>query len=329
MTRPDSPVLHQARETLNIEIQAISGLLDGLGEDFERAVDLLLNMRGRAIVCGMGKSGAIATKIVGTLASTGTPAHFMHPADAVHGDLGMVTADDVVVMLSNSGETDEIVRILPALKRIGAQLIAITGGLQSTLARDSDIVLAACVSREACPLNLAPTASAIAALAMGDALAMALMSVRGFTSDDFAGYHPAGALGRRVLLRVRDIMHSGPDNPSVGLEATVLDALLAMTRASVRGAVSVIDDAGRLCGFFTDGDFRLLMQREDDRNAVMALPVSQVMTRRPTTAPPDMLAAEAARIMQERKFDNLPVVDPDGKSLGTIDIQDLMIAGVV
>jgi len=277
----------------------------------------------------MGKSGAIGRKIAGTLASTGTPAYFMHPAEAVHGDLGMVTGDDVVILLSNSGETDEISQILPGLKRIGARLIAICGGPQSTLARESDVVLNACVTREACPLNLAPTASTVAALAMGDALAMALMSARGFTTDDFAVFHPAGSLGKRILLRVRDIMHSGQDNPTVGLDATVLDALLVMTTATVRGAVSVVDNNDRLRGFFTDGDFRLLMQREADRNAVMALPVSQVMTLRPTVAKPDMLAAAAARVMQDRQFDNLPVVDDEGKSIGTVDIQDLMTAGVV
>jgi arabinose-5-phosphate isomerase len=325
----ESPILEQARETLRIEMQAIGDLVDSLGADFEHAVDMLLHMQGRAIVCGMGKSGAIGRKIAGTLASTGTPAYYLHPAEAVHGDLGMVTGDDVVIMLSNSGETEEIVHILPSIKRIGAKIISICGKMQSTLTRDSEVVLSACVSREACPLNLAPTASTIAALAMGDALAMALMTARGFTTDDFAIYHPSGSLGKRILLRVRDIMHSGQDNPTIGLDATVLDALLVMTSATVRGAVSVVDNSGRLRGFFTDGDFRLLMQREPDRNAVMARPVLQVMTLRPTVTSPDMLAAEAARIMQDRKFDNLPVVDADGLALGTVDIQDLMTEGVV
>ncbi len=322
-------VLQQARETLRIESEAVSRLSERLGEEFVRAVKLLLGMRGRAVTSGVGKSGAVARKLAGTLASTGTPAFFMHPTEAQHGDLGMVTGEDVVILFSNSGETEEVVELLPWLKRRGAKIIAICGRPHSTLGREADVVLDASVEREACPLGLAPTASTLAAMAMGDALAMAVMAARGFTAEDFARTHPGGLLGRRVLLRVRDLMHGGEDNPTVPLDATVLDALLAMTHSAIRGAVSVVDEQGRLRGLFTDGDFRVLMQRETDWGSVMRRPISQVMTLRPTTIHPDALAAEAARIMQEKQFDNLPVVDEEGRAVGMLDIQDLIRAGLV
>lgn len=318
----------QARETLDIEAKAIRRLSERLGEDFRRAVKLLLDLRGRAVTSGIGKSGAVARKIAGTLASTGTPAFFMHPTEAQHGDLGMVTADDVVLIFSNSGETDEVTVLLPWLKRVGAPIIAVCGRLHSTLAREADAVLDASVEREACPLGLVPTASAIAQMALGDALAMAVMAARGFTVEDYARTHPAGTIGRKVLLRVKDLMHAGQDNPTIPLSATVLEALLVMTNSPIRGAVSVVDEDGRLAGFFTDGDFRVLMQREGDWGAVMRRPIAEVMTRTPTTTSPETLAQEAARIMQAKQFDNLPVVDSDGRAVGMLDIQDVIRAGL-
>ncbi|MCD6360488.1 MAG: KpsF/GutQ family sugar-phosphate isomerase [Armatimonadetes bacterium] len=322
-------MLEQARETLRIETEALQGLIDRLDERFIEAVELLLNMRGRVIVTGIGKSGAIGAKLAGTLASTGTAAYFMHAAEAVHGDLGMVSSDDVAIMITNSGETDELVRILPAIKRRGASIIAICGNEGSTVGREADVLLDASVEREACPLGLAPTSSSLAELALGDALAMALMRARGFTIEEYGETHPGGQLGKRILLRVEDLMHSGDDNPTVGTGATVEEALLAMSTAAVRGAVSIVDDEGKLLGLFTDGDFRLLMQKVRDRNEVMALPIVEVMTREPTVAEVGTLAVEAVRIMDEREFDNMPVVDAAGHAVGILDVQDLMKAGIV
>lgn len=321
--------LGQARDTIAVEAEAVARLADRLGDEFLTAVRMLLEMEGRAVTSGVGKSGAVARKAASTLASTGTPAFFMHPTEAQHGDLGMVTRKDVVIIFSNSGETDEVTVLLPWIKRMGASIIAICGRAQSTLAREADVVLDASVEREACPLGLAPTASTLAAMALADALAMAVMAARGFTAEDFARTHPGGALGRRVLMRVADLMHSGEGNPVAPMSATVLDALLVMTKASVRGAVSIVDEDGRLRGLFTDGDFRVLMQREKDWAAVMRRPVAEVMTRTPTTISPNALAAEAARIMQDRQFDNLPVIDEKGRAVGMLDIQDLIRAGIV
>jgi arabinose-5-phosphate isomerase len=321
--------LEQARRTLAIERDSVGALLGRVDESFVAACELLLDMRGRAVLSGIGKSGAIARKLASTLASTGTLAFFMHPAEAMHGDLGMISEDDVVIFLSNSGETEEILNVLPAVRRRGAKVISLCGVPSSHLAADSDVLLDASVECEACPLGLAPTASCAAALALGDALAMALMTARGFTLEDYALSHPGGTLGRKTLWRVRDVMHTGADNPILPLQSTVLDALLTMSQATVRGAVSIVDEEGRLRGLFTDGDFRLLMQREADRNAVMGRPITEVMTTRPTTADPEMLAARATRIMQERAFDNLPVVDGDGMAVGMVDIQDLLQAGIV
>jgi len=325
----EAEIIGHARQALAIEQAAIGALGARVGEDFTRACELLLSMQGRAIISGIGKSGAVARKIAGTLSSTGTPAYFMHPAEAVHGDLGMVTEQDVVVFLSNSGETSEVIDILPAVRRRGARIVSICGATGSRLAAESDAVLDASVECEACPLGLAPTASCIAAMALGDALAVALMAARGFTLEDYAAGHPGGVLGRRTLWRVKDAMHSGDENPTIGTHATVMDALMVMSQASVRGAVSIVDDDGKLRGLFTDGDFRVLMQREADRNAAMACPIVQVMTVIPTTVGPDVLAATAARLMQEREFDNLPVVDGDGVVVGMVDIQDLLKAGIV
>lgn len=322
-------ILEQARDTLRLESAAVNCLAERLDDRFVDAVELLLATRGRVIVAGIGKSGAIGRKLAGTLASTGTPAYFMHAAEAVHGDLGMIGGEDVAILITNSGETDEVVRILPAIKRRGARIIAICGNRGSTVGREADVLLDASVEREACPLGLAPTSSALAELAMGDALAMALMRARGFTLEDYGERHPGGQLGKRVLLRVEDLMHTGEDNPTVGLDATVEQALLAMSTATVRGAVSVVDEQGRLRGLFTDGDFRLLMQKVADRNDVMARPIVEVMTREPTVARVGTLAVEALRTMDQRQFDNIPVVDADGRALGMLDVQDLMKAGIV
>lgn len=329
MTIDRDAVLAQARETLRIESEAVARLLDRLDDEFVRAVEALLSMRGRAIVCGIGKSGAVGRKLAATLASTGTPAYFMHAAEAVHGDLGMINLDDLAILITNSGETEEIVRILPLIKRRGAGIIGIVGRRDSTVGRAADIVLDASVEREACPLNLAPTSSAIAELALGDALAMAVMAARGFSADDFGATHPGGQLGKRVLLRVEDLMHGGDDNPMLSLDSTVEEALLAMTNAAVRGSVAIVDENGVLRGLFTDGDFRRLMQKETDRNAVMTRPISEVMTRNPTAVPLGTLAIEAVNLMDEREFDNVPVVDEAGRAVGMLDIQDLMKAGLV
>ena len=325
----EAAILASARRTFDIESCAISSLGDRVGNGFVEAVRLLVHLPGHVIVSGVGKSGAVGRKISGTLASTGSPAVFMHPVEAVHGDLGIVTAQDAALLLSNSGETEEVLRLVPVLKRRRTPTIAIVGNTNSTIGQQADIALDAAVSAEACPLGLAPTASTAAQLAMGDALAMAVMEARGYSADDYAEHHPAGALGRRILLRVADIMHAGEANPTVSLDATVLDAVLTMTRAPVRGVVTIVDTSGKLKGLFTDGDFRLLMQREQDRNAVMAMPISRAMTLRPTTVAPDCSAAEAVTIMQDREFDNLPVVDADGVAVGVVDIQDIIRAGVV
>ncbi|MCE5217185.1 KpsF/GutQ family sugar-phosphate isomerase [bacterium] len=326
---PSTQILDQALQTLETEQEAIARLRQRIGEPFVAACELLLGMKGRAVVSGMGKSGAVGRKLSSTLASTGTPSFFMHPAEAIHGDLGMVTEADVVIFLSNSGETEEILNILPAVRRRGAGIISLCGAAESSLAQHSDVTLDASVECEACPLGLAPTASCIAQMALGDALAMSLMRARGFTTEDYAQSHPGGTLGRKVLWRVADVMHSGDDNPTVTTSATVLDALLTMSGARVRGAVSIVDEAGKLRGLFTDGDFRVLMQREPDRNAVMCRAITEAMTAQPTTTTPETLAARAAKLMQDREFDNLPVVDAEGVAVGMLDIQDLLKAGIV
>lgn len=325
----NSTILNQARQTLQTEADAINAAASRLGDDFVRAAQILLETRGRVIVCGIGKSGAIARKIASTLASTGTPALFVHAAEAMHGDLGMICDGDVVIMLSNSGETDEILDILPAVKRRKVKLIALCGAEASTLAQAADAFLDARCEREACPLGLAPTTSAAVALALGDALAMSVMAARGFTADDYARTHPGGSLGRRLLLRVSDVMHTGDDNPTLSPDATVMEAILMMSTAPVRGVVTIVDGKGKLIGLFTDGDFRQLMRQVVDHNQVMAGPISEVMTKQPTVTRPDVLAAEGLRIMEEREFDNLPVVDEAGYAVGMVDIQDLMKLRVI
>lgn len=314
-----------AKEVLQIEADAIRQLTERIGSDFERAVHLLLNCKGHVVVTGMGKSGAIGRKIAATLSSTGTPSLFLHPAEGVHGDLGAITPNDVVIALSYSGETDELLTILPAIKRLGVPLIVLTGNPNSTLAKAADVVLDVSVEREACPLNLAPTASAAAMLAMGDALALAAMKARRFTQEDFARLHPAGALGRRLLLRVRDLMRTGERLALVHFREPTKAAFAAITKARA-GACVIVDDEGKLCGIVTDGDLRRALLR--DVNLFNA-PVTEVMTKSPKIIHPDALATEALRLMQNYQIDDLPVVDENGHPVGMLDVQDLLQAGIV
>ncbi len=300
-------------------------LADRLDEQFHHAMTVILDCKGRVVVTGMGKSGHIARKIAATLASTGTPAFFLHPGEASHGDLGMITHEDVVIALSNSGESAEITTILPQIKRRGAKLIGMSGNPASTLARESDAHLNAAVDKEACPHNLAPTASTTAALALGDALAVALLDARGFTPEDFARTHPGGSLGRRLLVHVRDVMHSGEKLPVVDEKASLKDALLEMTRKGL-GMTAIVDFSGRLVGVFTDGDLRRTLERSVD---VHAADIAELMTRKPKSIGPDQLAVEAVERMQELKINGLLVVDADRKLVGALNMHDLLKAGVV
>ena len=318
-------ILELARRTLSIEAEAVAALRDRLDDTLVRAVELLLACTGRVVVTGMGKSGHVGNKIAATLASTGTPAFFMHPAEASHGDLGMITSQDVVLALSNSGESPEIIAILSLIKRRGAKLIAMTGRPASTMAREADIHLDAAVSQEACPHNLAPTASTTAALALGDALAVAALYARGFTAEDFARTHPGGALGRRLLVHVRDVMHRGEALPVVRVDTPFKEALLEMTRKKL-GMTAVVDAEGALVGVFTDGDLRRCLDREFD---LASTPIDAVMTRAPKTILEDALAAEAARFMEERQINGLLAVDAQGRLTGAFNMHDLLRAGVV
>ncbi|MBN3790787.1 arabinose 5-phosphate isomerase KdsD [Burkholderia sp. Ac-20353] len=321
----DDRALALARDVLDIEADAVRALSDQLDGDFVRAVALLLGCSGRVVVSGIGKSGHIARKIAATLASTGTPAFFVHPAEASHGDLGMVTADDVFIGISYSGESEELVAILPLVKRIGAKLIAITGRSESSLGQLADVNLNAAVSKEACPLNLAPTASTTAALALGDALAVAVLDARGFGSEDFARSHPGGALGRRLLTYVRDVMRTGDEIPSVGLDATLSDALFQIT-AKRLGMTAVVDAAGKVAGIFTDGDLRRVLARDGD---FRALPIADVMTRNPRTIAPDHLAVEAVELMERHRINQMLVVDADGALIGALNMHDLFSKKVI
>ncbi|HVU82753.1 MAG TPA: KpsF/GutQ family sugar-phosphate isomerase [Rhodanobacteraceae bacterium] len=314
-----------ARKVIGIEARGIEELAQRIDGDFSKACRLILACPGRVVVSGMGKSGHIARKTAATLASTGTPSFFVHPGEASHGDIGMITPDDVVLLLSNSGETEEVLTILPFLKRQGNALIAMTGNPQSTLARDADAHLDASVSNEACPLGLAPTASTTAALVLGDALAIALLEARGFTADDFARSHPAGALGRR-LLKISDVMHTGAAIPSVRADATLTEALMEMSRKGL-GMTAIVDDAGVLQGVFTDGDLRRSL--DDHAVDMRATSVSSAMSRNPKVIGPDKLAAEAAQLMEEFKIHALLVVDAGRHVVGALNIHDLLRARVV
>jgi arabinose-5-phosphate isomerase len=314
-----------AQRTFDIEAQALIGLKARLGDDFGRAVRAMLACRGRVVVMGMGKSGHIGRKIAATLASTGTPALFVHPAEASHGDLGMVTAGDVVLAISNSGESDELDAIVPPLKRLGVTLVAMTGRADSSLARHADITLSSAVDQEACPLNLAPTASTTAQLALGDALAVALLDARGFRQEDFARSHPGGALGRKLLMHVRDLMRQGDDVPVVGPETMLVEVMREMTRKGL-GATAVADAERRVLGIFTDGDLRRLVEKGVDLRALTA---REVMHARPKLVREDALAVEAADMMEAHRITSVLVVDAAGRLIGALNSNDLMRAKVI
>jgi arabinose-5-phosphate isomerase len=314
-----------AREVLEIEAKAIIDLVARLDERFTHAVQIILACHGRIVVSGIGKSGHIARKIASTLASTGTPAFFVHPAEASHGDLGMVAREDAFIALSNSGESAELLAIIPVLKRQGAKLISMTGNEDSTLAREADVHLYAGAEKEACPLNLAPTASTTAALALGDALAVALMQARGFTRDQFARSHPGGALGRKLLTHVRDVMRTGEDAARIDADAMTMQAVVEMSRGRM-GMTAVVDKNGRVTGIFTDGDLRRALERGTDLHRT---PVSAAMTKNPRTISADKLAAEAVEIMERNKVNQILVVDGDRQLLGALNMHDLFRAKVI
>lgn len=324
-TVSDSQLVETAMSVIRTEARALESLLPRVGEPFVRAARMMLACEGRVVVTGMGKSGHIARKIAATLASAGTPAFYLHPGEASHGDLGMITRGDVVLALSNSGETDEILTILPLIKRLGVGLVTLTGNDSSRIARDADVNIDVSVEKEACPLGLAPTASTTAALAMGDALALALLAARGFDADDFARSHPAGRLGRRLLLHISDIMHTGEGVPRVRLDTPLPDALVEMTQKRL-GMTAVTDAAGSLQGIFTDGDLRRTL---DSKLDLHSLRIGEVMTPDSVTVTPDMLAAEALNVMQTRKVNALIVVDADGIVIGALNLHDLLRAGVL
>lgn len=321
-------ILAEARDVLQQEATGIEKLIPTLDQNFVNAVHMIMESKGRVIVTGMGKSGHIARKVAATLSSTGTPSIFLHPAEGIHGDLGMVTGEDIVLAFSNSGETMEILNILPSLKRIGAKLIAVVGNHNSTLAKNSDIILDASVEKEACPLGLAPTTSTTVALALGDALAVCLLSAHHFTKNQFAIFHPGGALGRKLLLTVENVMHKGTDNPVISEDSTVQDALFMMTEKGL-GAVSVVDEDGKLIGLVTDGDVRRGLETGSN---FLQWPVDAMMTKNPRVIQNDKLAAEALHIMeknQPRPITVLPVVDKDHVAVGMIHLTDLLRQGVV
>jgi len=323
--QPSSNALNLARRVLRIEAEAVLALIDRIDGDFLQALRLILNCRGRVVVSGMGKSGHVGRKIASTLASTGTPAYFVHPAEASHGDLGMITRDDVLIALSNSGESAELLMIVPIIKRQGAKLISLTGNAQSTLAIEADVHLDAAVKQEACPLNLAPTASTTAVLALGDALAVALLDSRGFGAEDFARSHPGGSLGRRLLTHVRDVMRVGRAVPEVVPATTLPDAILEMSRGGI-GMTAVVSPEHRVIGIVTDGDLRRAFARNLD---LRALTVSDIMGREPRAIGPERLAVEAVEMMEQHRINQLPVVDEAGILVGALNMHDLFKAKVI
>ena len=321
-------MLEQARQVLRMEAEAVLEQVERIDEHFKAAVEMIMACPGRTVITGMGKSGIIGRKMAATLASTGTPSFYLHPAEGIHGDLGMVTEGDVVIALSNSGETGEVLHILPSLRRIGAKLIAMVGNPNSTLAKNSDIVLNIGVTREACPLGLAPTSSTTAALAYGDALALALLSKRKFTASQFAVFHPGGSLGRKLLLTVEDIMHSGTENPLVKADISVQDALFVITDKGL-GAVTVVDDDNKMLGVLTDGDIRRGLSKGVD---FLKRPVTELMTASPKTITKEKLAAQALHIMESNRpkpITVLPVVDAENHVIGLLHMTDLVRQGVV
>ncbi len=317
-------ILKQAKQVLEIEYKAIKDIIPKLDKNFEQAVELISACRGRVVVTGIGLSGLVGRRISATLASTGTPSFYLHPTEGAHGDVGMVMKGDVILAISYSGENEELLQLVPVIKGMGLKLITMTGVAHSTMAQASDIILNTKVNKEACPYNLAPTASTTATMALGDALAITLLLKKGFQKKDFAALHPGGTLGRKLLLRVGDIMRAGKNNPVIGRNKTVKEALLVMT-ASRLGAVNVVDTKGKLVGFFTDGDLRRHLQEGEN---ILFEPISTVMTKKPFTITPDRMATEAARIMQERNFDNIPVIDDKNRPVGIIDERDLLAKGL-
>jgi arabinose-5-phosphate isomerase len=321
---PDQ-ALQLARETLDIEAKALIGLKSRLDHRFSQAVQMMLNVKGRVVVTGMGKSGHIGSKIAATLASTGTPAMFVHPGEASHGDLGMIKAVDIVLAISNSGESDELVSILPVLKRQGVPLIAMTGGMNSALAKHADVVLDSSVDKEACPLNLAPTASTTAQLALGDALAVALLDARGFKAEDFARSHPGGSLGRRLLTHVEDVMRKGDQVPHVLADASFTELMREMSQKGL-GASAIVDEHHNILGIFTDGDLRRLIEKGVDLRALHA---KEVMHANPRTVLHDALAVEAAELMEQFQITSVLVVNDSGALCGALNSNDLMRAKVI
>ena len=320
-----SDLIQSAQRTIRLEVEAVEGLLAHIDADFVRACEMILASKGRVVVVGMGKSGHVGNKIAATLASTGTTAFFVHPAEASHGDMGMITKDDIILALSNSGTTNEIVTLLPLIKRLGIKMISLTGNPDSTLAKAADVNLNVHVDHEACPLNLAPTSSTTAALVMGDALAVALLEARGFTAEDFAFSHPGGALGRRLLLKVENVMHAGSALPRVQRGTSLRDALLEMTQKGL-GMTVVVESDGRLAGVFTDGDLRRTLDRGIDVRQAL---IDDVMTAHGKTARAEMLAAEALKIMEDHKISGLVVVDSNDHPVGALNMHDLLRAGVM
>ncbi|MDB6144310.1 MAG: kdsD [Pseudomonas sp.] len=320
-----SDLIQTAQRTIRLEIEAVEGLLVHIDANFVRACEMILAGKGRVVVVGMGKSGHIGNKIAATLASTGTTAFFVHPAEASHGDMGMITSDDIILAISNSGSTAEIVTLLPLIKRLGIKMISLTGNPDSALAKAAEINLNVHVEQEACPLNLAPTSSTTAALVMGDALAVALLEARGFTAEDFAFSHPGGALGRRLLLKVEHVMHTGEDLPKVQRGTLLRDSLMEMTHKGL-GMTAILEADGSLAGIFTDGDLRRTLDRDID---IRTATIDEVMTVHGKTARPEMLAAEALKIMEDNKIGALIVVDENDHPIGAFNLQDLLRAGVM
>ncbi|ABC31988.1 predicted sugar phosphate isomerase involved in capsule formation [Hahella chejuensis KCTC 2396] len=325
MSHHDHEYIKAARRTIEMEVQAVQALSSRIDDAFIKACDLMLNCKGRVVVTGMGKSGHIGNKIAATLASTGTPSFFLHPGEASHGDLGMVTPNDVVLAISNSGNTAEIVTILPLLKRMGVPLVSMTGKPDSTLSQIAEANIDASVATEACPLGLAPTSSTTVCLVLGDALAIALLEARGFTAEDFAFSHPGGALGRRLLLKISDIMHSGDAVPVVRSGASLSESLLQMSQKGL-GMTCIVDEDDKLLGVFTDGDLRRTLDKNID---IRSCAIDVVMTTHCKSVTKDMLAAEALGLMQEKKINALPVVDADKKVIGAFNTQDMLRAGVI
>ncbi len=319
-------IIEEGKRVVRVELEAVRALLDRIDESFAEAVELLYRCRGRVVVTGMGKSGIIGRKIAATLASTGTPSFFLHPAEGVHGDLGMLTRQDVVVAISNSGRTKEVLEVIPVVKRLGLKLIAMTGDMGSELAKRADVVLDVSVEREACPLGLAPTSSTTAALVMGDALAMALLKKKGFKREDFAIVHPAGSLGKKLLLRVEDLMHTGSEVPMVLPRTPMKDVVIEISEKRL-GMTTVVDEEGRLVGVITDGDLRRLIERMG--KAMFDATASEVMTKRPKVIERDALAVRALNEMEKYSITSLVVVDAEGKVEGVIHLHDLLKSGIV